>query len=136
MGPRLLALALASVIAAAPVAAQVCEIRCAGHPEHAAVTAVLHHHHPAGPARERLHGSSKLALVVRLLSPPNFHDRCAKRDAFVAESRVLVNASRFTAITATPVDVVTNTAWTTPPDGIDNRPGPLIPARSLTQLRV
>jgi hypothetical protein len=121
MAQRLFAFALAFVFAAAPVAGEICEARCAGHAGHAiAHEAVASHHHH----------TSDSALTLNALSRS-----CVQLDAVVNESRDVLRRPMVSAVASTTsVPVITMAPWRS--NRARRQHGPAVPTRSISQLRI
>jgi hypothetical protein len=135
MSRRLLAFALAFVVIAVPVAADVCEAVCGEHAGHSIDQLVSEsHQHPDGQRSHHHAGAltAQAAPSAALKPPPH---RCGRLDAVVTESRDLrvshIDNTTVTRAHFTPLFVH---VW--PTSAVDSRHGPPAPTRSTSPLRI
>ena len=134
---RLLALAIAFVFAAAPIAAEVCETTCVEHVGHSeGLSSGSHHHHGSSTTKHAGHDVStqKTASTDGILATSLSHD-CCYAAAVLVDSR---NSNRGAAPTAALTTASTGAmaVGVSQPARVSHGYRPLAFIQPLSQLRV
>jgi hypothetical protein len=140
MAQRWLAFALTFVFAAAPVAGEICEARCAEHLGHAMVHegVASHHHHTSDSApdpAEHHHPPVASTSTNQRLILNALPRGCVELDAVVTESREVLRrpmAGAFATTISVPVTI--SLPWRSSQTTRQHRPA--VPARSISPLRI
>ena len=137
MRRSLLATALAFVVIAVPLAADVCEAACAEHAAHSVGSTVpaSHHHHPGSQPSHHHHAEAPLAPTTQSAAlTPRPHE-CGRLDAVVSESCELTRLQIAKAVVMmarmTPLLIEAS-----PTSEMDSRHDPAAPTRSTSPLRI
>jgi hypothetical protein len=139
MAQRWLAFALTFVFAAAPIAGEICEARCAEHMGHAMAHdgVASHHHHTSDSADPAVHHHLPVASTStnQRLTLNALPRGCVQLDAVVTESREVLRrpmAGAFATTISVPVTI--SLPWRSSHTTRQHRPA--VPGRSISPLRI
>jgi hypothetical protein len=136
---RLFALALAFAVTGAPVAADLCDARCARHAGHVLdrmQPAAAHHHHPAGTDAQKSHHHDFFPDAARsTCAATTLPHPCGHADVVITQFRHVERAPMLKGVlTAAAVSPILVPLWTYA--AFDSRYRPPGPTRSVSPLRL
>jgi hypothetical protein len=134
---RLLAFALAFVVIAVPLAADVCAAACAEHAGHSidSLLSTPHHHHPDSQPSPHHQSEAASAPVTQRTVFKSLPHRCGRLDAVISESPD-VTASHIVSAAATMARFTPLFVHVSPASAMDSRHGPPAPSRPTSPLRI